>query len=772
MLRPFRFLPLLAAASLLAADPPPAAVDPAPVDLAGYFRPFQTDRAALAPSGRHMAYPRRQGDRLFLVILDLEQKTEQQLPLANDEVEAMSGAKQPTPLRLTFLEWVSDTRLVACLQDDVVFGVDADGRNFKQLTHTRDLKMSATKPPLPPVPPRGSAGVGHGAPDTVLPPAPPPLPVPKWVLESEPEAPADADTPVEAQPPLETSATADVFAEGAIATNEVSPHVLGLLPDDPDHILVEARPPTGPTDDSGGEAVPFALISELFKLNVRTGKLTTLGSERTASRLLADQQGRLRLALTHFGTERDFKVFREAGGRLQSLGKLSPEAAALRFGLTPSNFLEERSFPLGFGFDPKLLYFASNVGRDTYGVFSLDLATGKRTGLAVTEPSFDLADPNDPLPENLLVHDRYRHELAGVRFAGIAPQTRWLDPELRQLQQALEQKYPNATLEIIGWDRARTRFLIAGANQSDPGAFYLYRKETGRLAEFARRAPWIAPAQMHETLPFVVNTATGTAVSGYLTVPRTPRIKPMPLLVYCHDGPWSRDEPDYNRGVQALAAMGFAVVQVNYRGSAGFGQKHLDALRGGFDRPALDDILAVMDWLQGQQKVVSTRAVAIMGSGYGGYLALRALQLHPDRFRCGVSINAPTDLPAWLAHPPTIPSFQRDVRRAFFGEDSAALAAISPLPNAAKLTKPLLIVYSQRDDTVRPSHSLALHRALGGGKGLASLLAIPDEGHAGWRPGSWVRLFSQLEEFFNVNIYAYSVKLGELEVQDPPVPAR
>jgi pimeloyl-ACP methyl ester carboxylesterase len=114
-------------------------------------------------------------------------------------------------------------------------------------------------------------------------------------------------------------------------------------------------------------------------------------------------------------------------------------------------------------------------------------------------------------------------------------------------------------------------------------------------------------------------------------------------VVWFHDGPWQRVPPGFQRDAQALAAMGFMVAQINYRGSTGFGRRQREAISEGFDRIPVDDALAAIEWL-GARHGFDRKRVAVGGEGFGGYLALRAVQLHPDAFRCAVAINAPFDL--------------------------------------------------------------------------------------------------------------------------------
>jgi dipeptidyl aminopeptidase/acylaminoacyl peptidase len=742
--------------------------------IAGIFRPFQTDRASLAPDGKHVAYEERRDGRLFLILLNLETNRAVELPLTEDRAMPLSGVTEKVPARIAYVGWPTADRVIACVQDEVLVAVDADGRNFRTLLEWKDLEFAtaALRERAENLRPRPrnigfDVSTPDGGPtfrDNILAQreaefGPPP--------QFDPET--EATEAFQSLNDLSGAATADLFGSGAHAgpVPKIRPVVLDLLLDDADHVLVEARGRAGPTDDSataGTEpaANAFDVITAVLKVNIRTGRVTPVADEFGTSRIWADREGRARLVLTHFSNERVYKVAPHAKARRVELDRLLGDEM-LGFKVSGPSFFSARSVPLGFDYDPNILFYASNVGRDTFGIYALDLTTRRRTEVAIEHPAIDLIDVNDLAPEEVLVFDRFRRKLVGVRTEGLRRGAIWIDRELAAVEDMLKRGTPELDFELIEWDESRRRVLVRASSQSQPGGYYIFDREQKRLWEIAARAPWLSPEQSHAATPFAVKVADGPTVTGYITYPRQVRIEPVPLIVYCHDGPWSRDRPGFDRGAQALASMGFAVLQVNHRGSSGFGRAYLEALRDEPDGSALRDIIAALDWATATH-AVSRKRVAILGNGYGGFLALRALQVHPERFRCAVSINAPTDLAAWMNEPEHAFSFLRDARRAFFGTDRARLAEMSPVSHPGAFKAPVLIVHALRDMVVPERHARALRRAMANSAVKPEYLELPAEGHARWLPGSYVRVFERLEEFFVQNIFNFTTQIGEAEV--------
>ncbi len=385
---------------------------------------------------------------------------------------------------------------------------------------------------------------------------------------------------------------------------------------------------------------------DVVELDLGRGKVSLVLSKEIdapGSAMLADRQGRPRLLFERGQRVRQYlyRGTNEAAGAWEPLDTVVGDGRTPRFETTPESFFGERSVPLGFGTDPGVLYVASNVGRDTFGIYALDLTSGRRGTLAITDSGADLISPEAELPEGALVFDRHRQELVGVRCAGITPGTHWLDDELAGVQAMLEAKFPDRFITLLEWDDTRRVFLALIQSGQDPGRYFVFHTEDGRCVEYLRQGALDA-AESNPVEAVAFAEADGGRVTGSLTWPHGEKDAKPPLVVWLHDAPGQRAST-FEREAQGWAAMGFAVLQLDYRGTSGFGRSHRDAVREGFDRVPIADVLAALQWIS-ERRAFDRAQVAVVGEGFGGYLALRALELHPGMFHAAAAINAPLDL--------------------------------------------------------------------------------------------------------------------------------
>lgn len=184
--------------------------------------------------------------------------------------------------------------------------------------------------------------------------------------------------------------------------------------------------------------------------------------------------------------------------------------------------------------------------------------------------------------------DERRQQLVGVRSLGLEPMTVWIEPEIASAQRELEVKFPSRVVELLDWNDARDRFLLRVTGGIEPDRYLIYRREQNLVTEILQRAPWLKNADLHEGRVFEFDTPAGIHLTGYLTLPRKPRLNPPPLLVNFRAGLLGRELPGFDREAQVLAAMGFVVASINVRGSPGFGVRHRANMLGGFDRVRID----------------------------------------------------------------------------------------------------------------------------------------------------------------------------------------
>ncbi|HVU36369.1 MAG TPA: alpha/beta fold hydrolase, partial [Opitutaceae bacterium] len=556
--------------------------------------------------------------------------------------------------------------------------------------------------------------------------------------------------------------------------------VIGIDPRRPGFVVIEAI---------GSRNAP----TESYRVNVRTGATTRISTEDAGSRTLYDRDGFARVRETaridrppfipglrmsppepHVVPQRIEVHAAGPHGGWHSLDGLTGKA--LHFTHADADFYGPRSIPLAFGADPNVLYYASNVGRDTYGIYALDPATGVRLPFSVESDGFDIVTPGEMFNARPLVFD-HADRLVGVRLPGFPPTTRWLDPTLARIDGWLHVRFPDRQVRILQWDDAGRRYLVLVSGPTDPGRYYLYEDGPApTMIELLRRT-LIRAEDVARVVPFSLVTRGGVRLTGTMTLPRNPRLSPPPLLVWCRDIPGERLAPsEFDRPSQAFAAQGFLVLTLNPRGTGGFGRQHRDAIRAGVDRVPLEDIQATLDWMAPREPF-DRRRMVIGGEGFGGYLALRAAELFPGEFRAVFGLDAPTDPVDWITAPepmnPELGNFRaapvaseaKAHRRAFFGPDLKPLEAISVRRDAAALRASVLILQDPLRRDLSPKEGPALRDALRRlGRDVQEIELPPaygrDDGDARFRA------FQRIGDFLNDRLFSYRVDVGhEQEVK-------
>jgi dipeptidyl aminopeptidase/acylaminoacyl peptidase len=734
--------------------------------LTTLYRPFQAEQVALAPDGKHVAFTRHDKGVLSVVLMSVDDPASRvNLQVADDRVVMFS--KERAPAKMQFLRWATPDRIVFVPTAErfrkklitPIFVASADGSGAKQLASESDF---ADQIPVP-VMTGGESDVSEGG----------GVDVTQLVTGggSDRGVPVDdegIDAEFAEQHPLsETSKGADRDPDDNTPETKyvMRPiRILGFLPSDRTQLLVEAigekpvRPP------STAPLSPTAV----FKIDVNTAKKTPLTEELNEGQYFYDWAGEPHVLYTEsaYSDTRSYEYRADEHGRWHDLVRDIDGYPTKALTLSPTNYFGEHAYPLGLGFEPDVLYLASNVARNTFAIESFNLRTKQRAVVA-EHPYFDLA-PLDPANSgSSLVFDEKRHTLAGVRALGFTPLTVWVDPEMTEVQHLLDRKLPDRSVEILDWDDARSRFLIRVTGAAEPGRYYIFNRTDGLLLEFLRRAPWLRAATLHEGKAFAFDSAAGVHLTGFLTLPREKRIDPPPVVVYFPSGFPGRVSSEFDREAQALAEMGVIVVRVNHRGAGGMGMKHRDAIHAGIDRIPIEDVLATIDWLGAHYKIDRKR-IATIGEGFGGYLAARAVQLNPNVFRCAVTINAPFDLDAWLRpgvmEDDTV-DFKRGVQLAFFRQGTTSLKDISVLRAPETLTKPILLIVDSNPDgdnqmTEQNDRLRSQLKRLGR---APEFLEIGEDYERGL-PKARAAVFQRIEEFFNLSLYNYKVDVGPTKV--------
>jgi dipeptidyl aminopeptidase/acylaminoacyl peptidase len=754
-------------------EQPPAVGTAAPERFFKLFRPYRTDSAAISPDGKLLAYSLREGDDLFVLTVEIDNpaKVRSKVKVGDADTSTprlQSDVSEKIPARIRWMGWVTDTRLVVETNANLatlvkkdgdsewtntsgaLFAVNADGTQGRTLVTPKDVEQTKLDPFLP----TSNAGqAGNGPTDITVFPGDPSQPSINATIAGYEDA-----------GPNESMLQNRVNNLPLDARTPRSPTFFDYIPDKPEWLLIR-------TSDSRNYG--------LYEVNILTSKLKFGPIERTDADLspLINRQGRLQIALpntlrTPFPHR--YLVQKSGGitlGRWNELNAIA-KTPDVDFSVSPQNYLGERSFPIGIDENPDVLYYASNIGRDTYGIYSLNLKTGERIGKPIESSKLDLVSPAPDgfLSENPLVFDRYTRQLAGIRFQGTVRSAIWLRPEIQQVQTELEKAFPGQSVDILGWDKTAARFLSLIQNSTNSGGYYIFDRATNQAMEFVRCAPW-TEANEALSLNFSMPTASGGSLSGTLAIPRQVRQKPIPIVVLCADEPWERTTGMFNSEMNALAMMGFAVVQINPRGTWGFGARHRLAAQSAFDEVQIADIVTAIDELA-KGMPLNPKRVAILGHDRGGYLAMRAVQLRPDRFRCAVGIEPTVNLAGWLAESRwTSGASAPALTRSFFGEKLLKQNAL--VDDAKSITRPVFVLgYRGLDGGPTTQYYLDART-------FASAVDKPDVPGRFWDlstdymqglPGARSEVMRNIEDFLNENIYAYNVKMGETEVLENAPP--
>lgn len=734
------------------------------------FTPFTTDDAALSPDGRRIAYTRRIGEDVWITIVDADNpgKVITEFIAITDTAATPIleiQAKERIPGRVEWMGWVTSDRLVIQTNQvhagtvdgefvnysGFVFGINADGSEISTLVTPTDVARAGEFGTVGPAASNqgpSDASYTFGAEAT---------------LEREDPPVADTSGAFFGTDPAELERAAATAPMKPLTIHPRSPTIVDYSPENPDEIWVRA-----------GTEYDF----DLYAVNVFTGRKRILATERVlpGRTVLLDRRQKARITLpSTTATEFPHDYLYNTGKLLfpwEELQSLVDDPAQVRFSLGPGNVMGGRSFPIGFDEDPDLLYFASDVGRETFGIYSLQLSTGMLTDLAIEHPRFDLAPPSFHGFDgrDRLIFDRYSREFLGIRYNEIYRSAAWIRPNWQALQDRLETTFPHSSVDLLEWDEARQRFLVRVQSSVDPGGFYLFDPGSGKMTEFARAAPILDSRKDAWTASFTFETPDGRTTAGRLTVPTNPIATPIPMIILCPDNFWDRLPVDYDREAVALARMGYVVAQFNGRGAWGFGREARTAIERGYETTQAAELVAMVDFLKERFAIDPTK-VALMGEGLGGFLALRTLQEFPGSFRGAIAINAPFNLREWIQesrwNARERPEGAQDVELIvpYLGNEEHLRSA--PLVDSPEsILRPVQLFAFRKEDgtelTPDYNHVYTLARTLRSQDIPVELVNLHRDYLRGL-PRAHADVFAKIAEFLNTHLFEYEVRLGELE---------
>jgi dipeptidyl aminopeptidase/acylaminoacyl peptidase len=356
----------------------------------------------------------------------------------------------------------------------------------------------------------------------------------------------------------------------------------------------------------------------------------------------------------------------------------------------------------------------------------------------------ELAYSNPTVDVDGVVRVGRGQKVIGVTFAEAVRQVIYFDKEYAALAGSLAKAMPNLPLiQFAGASADGSKLLIFAGSDSDPGRYYAYDKKARQLSEILLVRPQLENVALAKVKPISYPAADGTAIPGYLTLPPGKAAKDLPAIVLPHGGPSSRDEWGFDWLSQFLANQGYAVLQPEYRGSEGFGEKWLQ--QNGFRswKTSIGDVTAGAKWLV-SQGIANPKKLAIVGWSYGGYAALQSAATEPDLYRAVVAIAPVTDL-GMLKEDAR--DFSNSQLVAQFVGAGPHIVEGSPLQNAARIKAPVLMFHGDQDLNVAVRQSKAMDAKLHEAGKKSELVLFPGLDHQLVDSGARTKMLERIGAF-------------------------
>jgi dipeptidyl aminopeptidase/acylaminoacyl peptidase len=390
--------------------------------------------------------------------------------------------------------------------------------------------------------------------------------------------------------------------------------------------------------------------------------------------------------------------------------------------------------------DGNSVVLETSLGSDTTRVVEKNMETGEEK-LITSSPEVDAG---------IVMINPYTKVVEAVSFEPGRRKWTVIDPAVKADFEGIT-KLNDGDFAIVNRDAANKTWLVAFTSDRGPARWFTWDREAKKGTLLFTAQPKLENLQLSEMKPVVIKTRDGLNMHSYLTLPAGLPAKNLPMVLLVHGGPWGRDTWGYNSMVQWLANRGYAVLQPNFRASAGYGKKFLNAGNREWGLKMHDDLIDAANWAV-KQGYADKNKIAIMGGSYGGYATLAGLTFTPDYFACGVDIVGPSNLRTLLkAIPPywTVGKVMFSKRMGNIDDpaDEELIKNASPLFKADQIKKPLLIGQGQNDPRVNFRESEQIVEAIEKNKGSVTYVVYSDEGHGFARPENRIDFNARAENF-------------------------
>ena len=427
------------------------------------------------------------------------------------------------------------------------------------------------------------------------------------------------------------------------------------------------------------------MLFEPYRINIQTGEYQQIAKNdnpaEPITQWMTDHNGKLRIAI------------QMVDGINQKVNYRPDEDSDFQEVFT-TNF--KVSFqPLFFEFDNQdIVFVSSNVGRDKTVIVRYDMVKKEEVG----EPLFE----HSAVDVSQLMYSKKRKVLTGVSYTTWKRQFHFFDKERGDLQEKLEKQLAGYEVAFTSSSKEETKYMIRTYSDKSLGAYYFYNKETDQLDKIVDVGPWIAEEDMASMNPVQYQSRDGLTIHGYLSKPIGKEKESCPTVILPHGGPWHRDGWGYHPEVLLLTNRGYAVLQINFRGSTGYGRDFWEKGFKQWGQNMQHDITDGVQWLI-EKGIADPKRIAIYGGSYGGYATLAGITFTPDLYTCAIDYVGVSNLFTFMN---TIPPYWKPYLETLYEmvghpeTDKEMMTANSPALHVDKIKVPLFVVQGANDPRV------------------------------------------------------------------------
>ena len=476
-------------------------------------------------------------------------------------------------------------------------------------------------------------------------------------------------------------------------------------------------------------------VFDPYRLNLKSGKISILAENPgNIQGWMFDHQGKLRIATAIVDGVNTSLLYRDS------------EQEEFKTIVT-TNFKEGFS-PQFFTFDNKNIIGTSNLGRDKSVVIELDPSTGKEVKELYGNEDYDVGG---------VAYSRKRKVITAAYYNSWKSERHFFDQQSKALFEKVQNHLPGYEISVSGMSDDENIFIIRTYSDKSLGAYFIYNAKEDNLDKIVEVSPWIDENEMSNQLPISYNSRDGLKINGYLTLPKgydMENAKDLPVVINPHGGPWARDEWGFNPEIQFLANRGYAVLQMNFRGSVGYGRKFWEASFKKWGREMQDDITDGTQWLI-DQGIADKKRIAIYGGSYGGYATLMGLVKEPQLYAAGVDYVGVSNMFTFMK---TIPPYWEPMLEMMYEmvgdveKDSEMLREVSPVFHVDKIKAPLFIAQGANDPRVNVDESDQMVKAMKE-KGIEVEYLVKDnEGHGFRNEENKFDFYRAMEKFLSIQL--------------------